>query len=425
MPASNLYPDSSSLNEAKSVQNLMLLAELDRAAGMRIRDVRLSEAMQVEYESATWRDYSRATVAWLKTVMLLNVLSCAIDYVQEPNILWLGVLMRIAFLPTVYVGLAAVWARPRPSWVKGLTLPAAVGALMIVAGVLGIVAGGAIYERYLTAGLAAAATAIVIFGVEKRWAIIAITVCLASYGGFGLCDPLVAPIISLVMTLYYGSLLACLVPARHAMNLIRLRSFMMTLRSRLQTEALSDANANLRTLACTDGLTGLSNRRAIEETMASVWTEQRHTSGAVGIILVDVDLFKHFNDSAGHQAGDLCLIAIAKAIANAMPDPTLAGRYGGEEFIAILPEATLRSVAATGEEIRASVAALRLLHPGLENSNVSVSVGVSLVVADGDIQSLQTAIRDADTALYRAKASGRNCVMTSWVSKIEQERIAI
>ncbi|HEV7439179.1 MAG TPA: diguanylate cyclase, partial [Methylobacterium sp.] len=238
------------------------------------------------------------------------------------------------------------------------------------------------------------------------------------YLGFSLTNSAVETKVPLVLTTFFAFVIGCLVPARQVMNLVLEHAFLLSLRNRLQAEELAAANEQLAILADTDGLTGLANRRAVGTRLTEDWTRQTAAKGAVGVVLIDVDHFKRFNDSAGHAAGDACLIAVAGAIRAAMPVGALAGRYGGEEFIAIVPDARPRGLVILAEGVRAAIADLRMPHPGLgEGRHVSVSIGVAIAPAEGPSTCTDALVQIADSALYDAKAAGRNRVVAAWSSR--------
>ncbi|MCK8786353.1 EAL domain-containing protein [Roseomonas sp. NAR14] len=175
--------------------------------------------------------------------------------------------------------------------------------------------------------------------------------------------------------------------------------------------ALKAAYAELATLAATDGLTGLANRRQFEAELSREWRRARREGSAIALLLIDVDHFKAVNDRYGHQTGDNCLRAVARWIDASIRRPgDLGARYGGEEFAAILPETDIAGAAATAEAIRARVEADR----GREFSSdgpVTVSIGVAVLhPAAAAHDNEMTLIRLADAALYQAKRNGRNRV---------------
>lgn len=174
--------------------------------------------------------------------------------------------------------------------------------------------------------------------------------------------------------------------------------------------ALVEVNARLDALAKTDGLTGLMNRRAFDETLAGECARSARTSAPISLLMIDVDRFKAFNDTYGHPAGDEALRAISQCLTTTLKRPAdIAARYGGEELVALLPDTTNEGAARLGEEFRVAVRDLRIRHTGSEKGCVTVSIGI----ATSDRAATKKAtdlVRHADEALYNAKASGRDRV---------------
>lgn len=168
-------------------------------------------------------------------------------------------------------------------------------------------------------------------------------------------------------------------------------------------------NRRVGEMASRDGLTGLKNRRAFDDHLQLVWQLALRDQRALGVMLIDVDFFKSFNDSLGHQAGDAALQSIANAVADTARRPLdLAARYGGEELAIILFDVTREYVAETAERVQSLVEELGIKHPGSSVSPVvTVSTGVAFVRPTAD-RSPQGAIMLADRALYAAKRAGRN-----------------
>lgn len=170
--------------------------------------------------------------------------------------------------------------------------------------------------------------------------------------------------------------------------------------------------AQLEAFARKDGLTGIANRRSFDESLEKEWRQALGENNALSLLIIDIDSFEAFNDANGHQAGDDCLRIVAAAIAeHATQEGELAARYGGEEFAVILPRTDYNRALAAGERIRCVVEALAVPHPGAEvGSVVTVSVGVATAMAasGGTIEMPHGLLQAADTALYKAKAHGRN-----------------
>lgn len=184
-----------------------------------------------------------------------------------------------------------------------------------------------------------------------------------------------------------------------------------------RTAELGAANARLLQLAREDGLTGVANRRMLDETLDEEWRRATRQRSALAMLLIDVDLFKDYNDRAGHPAGDACLRAIAASVAETCRRAgEFVARYGGEEFAVLLPGATLGDALATAEKVRAGAEAMGLPHPASTVAPVvTVSVGVGWIApgagaSGGSGGSAAGLLYAADRALYRAKQKGRNRV---------------
>jgi diguanylate cyclase (GGDEF)-like protein len=161
-----------------------------------------------------------------------------------------------------------------------------------------------------------------------------------------------------------------------------------------------------------DGLTGVYSRRYWEEQTVIEFRKARRACFPVAIIMLDVDLFKNYNDAYGHPAGDHCLTCVAKAAANAMKRPRdILARYGGEEFVALLPETNLQGAQIVAKRILKSVENLNIHHMNSDVApHVTVSVGVSCgLPSEGESQ--KKILSAADRALYTAKHRGRNQVV--------------
>jgi diguanylate cyclase (GGDEF)-like protein len=163
-------------------------------------------------------------------------------------------------------------------------------------------------------------------------------------------------------------------------------------------------------LARVDELTGVSNRRQFDETLAAEWQRLRRSGESLAIFMLDIDHFKLLNDIHGHQIGDQRLRAVARTIAGCTSRSSdLVARYGGEEFAVLLPSISLQGALETAENMRVAVEALRMEAPG-PTGVVTISVGVGFLdrVGEGEPSSLMST---ADEALYQAKHRGRNRVV--------------
>ncbi|WP_175716358.1 sensor domain-containing diguanylate cyclase [Burkholderia anthina] len=170
------------------------------------------------------------------------------------------------------------------------------------------------------------------------------------------------------------------------------------------------AESELVLLARTDGLTGLNNRRSFAEVLDREWRRARRVRSVFSLLFVDVDRFKAYNDTYGHQAGDDALAAVARCIGDNIRRPAdTAARYGGEEFVVLLPDTAETGAAQIAESIRVAIDALPLEHAGSEYGHVTASIGLASWTPEHDAQ-VEAVIKAADEALYHAKANGRNRV---------------
>jgi diguanylate cyclase (GGDEF)-like protein len=162
-------------------------------------------------------------------------------------------------------------------------------------------------------------------------------------------------------------------------------------------------------LSMRDPLTGLYNRRYLEETMGRELPRARRLGASVGVIVLDIDHFKQLNDTYGHDAGDRVLERTGDVLRAATRKGDIACRFGGEEFAIVLPGATLQVARVRAEAIRAALETMRVEMSGRPVGKLTISAGVAAMPAHAQDWSLT--LRRADRALYAAKQSGRNKVM--------------
>ena len=174
---------------------------------------------------------------------------------------------------------------------------------------------------------------------------------------------------------------------------------------------LKEANDRLERLSAIDGLTGVANRRCFDQTIQREWTRLQRTKDNLSLIMCDVDFFKLFNDTYGHQGGDDCLKSVARVLQEtARRGGDCVARYGGEEFAVIMPVTGEKSAIYIAEKIRQTVGKMAIAHSKSSVAPcVTLSLGVATVVPN-DQETPELLIKRADKALYLAKSSGRNRV---------------
>jgi len=192
--------------------------------------------------------------------------------------------------------------------------------------------------------------------------------------------------------------------------------FLLNLREQIRARALAQQNRGLRQQADIDALTGLANRRCFDATLGSEWQAALAAGEPIGLIMIDIDHFKRFNDHYGHQQGDICLRSVARRASQGIRDADLIARYGGEEFAVILPGTGVSAALRVAERVRALVSELAMPHEGISpRATVSISLGVASMIPD-DATGPNDLIEFADRHLYAAKRAGRDRVNATGIN---------
>jgi len=193
---------------------------------------------------------------------------------------------------------------------------------------------------------------------------------------------------------------------------------LMTARSALEQEVtkriwaekeLTDANLRLHDKAVRDALTGLYNRRYLEESLDREVSRAKRSGLPFGVMMMDIDHFKRCNDSFGHAAGDAALRAVGQHVLSLTRSEDILCRYGGEEFVLVMTNASARAILQRAEALRLGVQGLEVEHESRRIGPVTLSIGVAMLPDHGD--SGQAVLQAADAALYQAKRAGRNRVV--------------
>lgn len=186
----------------------------------------------------------------------------------------------------------------------------------------------------------------------------------------------------------------------------------MTMEATKREEELQSVNKKLETLSALDGLTSLANRRRFDEALLAEWSRAKRSGESIAVLMLDVDNFKWFNDRYGHQAGDDCLKQIANVLKTKNTRKTdLAARYGGEEFCVVLPQCDLAGAQIVGTQILQAIEALQIPHEDSSFGIVTISAGAAATIPTQD-NNADNLVNQADRALYKAKAAGRNQLAT-------------
>jgi diguanylate cyclase (GGDEF)-like protein len=377
--------------------------------------------LRLEFEPDLERDYDRYSAAqrvreiqfWLLFGLLLRLIGLGNDFSMGGAVADYGLVFRLGIIAPLV--LFSFWfLNPRFS---ALTHDIAATASPYLC-VIGLCLLGSIapepnaFRYFLLAGVNIVAVNLVMPLRFRHAAVFTglsvVTYVALAFSGVGGLDP--RSVLDVVLLYSVASLVSLGVIWRNDIH--DRRAFLANEQIKHQAVALTKANEELQRLLATDALTGVHNRRYLEQVLKA-WSEgATGEAQPLGVLMIDVDHFKSYNDLVGHRAGDDCLRDVARAIVDNVRDGDIVTRYGGEEFVVLVPGVSEGASAALGERIRAAVEALELPHPRGRYATVSISVGVAAGAPDGG-GALDKLITDADQALYRSKHLGRNRVTTA------------
>lgn len=197
----------------------------------------------------------------------------------------------------------------------------------------------------------------------------------------------------------------------------------ISLATQLRADEVEEKNKDLEKQAWTDGLTGIANRAAFDQKLQEIWDACCQQTKPIALIMLDVDHFKRFNDTYGHQTGDVVLKRVARCVAESVRPVDLAARYGGEEFAVIAPHADRLTAAHLCVRLRTAIEAARVHFEGKDH-RVTVSVGAVLVVAPRPPLTPARLIEEADRQLYCSKEKGRNACSMKQLASPRREPVA-
>ncbi|SOE12508.1 diguanylate cyclase (GGDEF)-like protein [Hoeflea halophila] len=388
-------------------------AEVERLLSHRTRDIRLNDELNRLFRERIWPQTAKIIRAWMIWVAILGVLTLALNMLLLPLDILKSIILPSAVLPPIALALALVWRRPRAPWLQGSLLIAGVFGILLSIALVGLNAGGEFYERHLNIMLFVAITAIIIFGIPLAWTVTIAALALSLYYVFQLTNPSLELGSALASTLFFTAGVFATVAARRNMTLLAQKSFLLELRDRHRVFELGEVNDRLESLARTDPLTGVANRRWMEEMLVRLWDKEKKSPGQVAMLMCDIDEFKKLNDHLGHAEGDRCLVQVANIIEkHVRRNLDVVARYGGEEFLVILPQLSEAEALLVAERVRESVEAASMPNPTSSVSRyVTLSIGIAVQGAGSENLSSEQLQQHADAALYRAKQSGRNRVV--------------
>jgi diguanylate cyclase (GGDEF)-like protein len=351
----------------------------------------------------------RSQVRWLVGILVVNLASSVFDSASEGDALAFALELRLMVLTPLMLAALVINLVPANAMLQNAASALASFAFIVFVAIIGQYAPEPFASRYLMSALFLLC-GVALFGALPWRETMALTT--ASLAGFaavtatGLQMPPAWENLDLVGMAIPLCFVALRMRRQRDSQLAELHR--MRLIDAERAAELGKANAMLSELSTTDALTGAFNRRYLDQ-----FVQQSLTSIAPsprqGLLMIDVDHFKLFNDHGGHAEGDRCLKLIAEALRRAMrSEDDLVIRYGGEEFLVILQGADMTETLHAAERLRRAVGELHIPHPGLGSGRtVSISIGACTVAPS---ESISDALARADELLYEAKQAGRDCV---------------
>ncbi|MCW5693169.1 MAG: diguanylate cyclase [Pseudolabrys sp.] len=391
--------------------NQISTAAIDQVLSAPHWSLRFPPALEARFERDTGAARSRYLATSGAIALSMNVLFLVADYFVLPDVFKLAILVRLGIVDLLgFTACAVVWRNPRP-WLREALDAGTI--VLAAAGFLGLYLAShsplVVHAHY-------AVVLVLIFpNIIQRLRFPYAVACSAAV--IVLCAAAVPRIHGMpaaaaffaILTLATAAILSLHANWRFEQD--ERRRYLEHLREILIGEQLAGINRELSAASVLDPLTGLGNRRRLDQFVDALWLAGRGRHGPVGFLMIDIDFFKSFNDEFGHQAGDECLKAVAALIQQQLrPGRDLGVRYGGEEFLVVLPDTDLTEAIGIAEGIRASIESRAIARPLAATGDVvTVSIGAAVVRPD-DTETSAPGIAAADAAMYAAKQHQRNCV---------------
>jgi diguanylate cyclase (GGDEF)-like protein len=402
--------------EALVEQRARWRAQIEQALASPPRWAGFTPALEARFARDTIETERRS---WCFFAILGGLLYGAFIFVDHAilyDVFAIAVILRATILMGALLVSLIVW---RTNW--PLRAYEALFAFTTIAALAGIDLLGCISTTPYRMVYSNGGLVVVVYGLlcmnARRWATsITAFVCALIAILYALNSDL-APAQQLSMLTCMASLITLCLLTAYRLEDRRRTQFLLIEQETWRREELAFSNTWLRTMSFTDGLTGVLNRRAVNDILDKRLAESARSATHLGIILMDVDDFKAYNDHYGHVQGDNCLRRIAALLRAGVRDGDLVGRFGGEEFIVILPGHDLDDCTQLAERLRAAIEMAAMEHQAARRAAKLVTCSFGVAQASHDQpESATRLLQRADAALYAAKSQGRNRVVAAPVT---------
>lgn len=387
------------------------IADVDRVIAEGFRWLRFPPSIEAKFEADIGARRSRFLLVTGAVTLVLFQLFLVRDRLLLPDVFNEAIIFRVAIItPLTLATFVVLWRNPRP-WIRESM--EAVMTVLIAAGVLYLIHSS---NSPLAAHAHYSMLLILVFpNIIQRvrfWYATAASVIVVAMYAVVIPEIRSVPdevIFGAVLTLAMTTMLSLV--TNWKLEVEERRAYLMTLREELRSQQLMNVNEELNAISMLDPLTGLANRRRLEQFVEALWAVPRTSPKPAVFMLFDIDHFKNFNDRYGHQAGDACLKMVAETLQDELRGGTdLAVRFGGEEFLVVLPDSDMTDGLQTAERVRAAIERRAIAHIASPTASVvTVSIGVAVAQPNTKV-TISEVIATADRALYSAKQHGRNCI---------------
>jgi diguanylate cyclase (GGDEF)-like protein len=385
-----------------------LLKAIDAHLARRSVLLRFGARLEQRFEADTGSRRKRHLLAaGLVTLVIYDLFLCN-DYLIRRSAVPVAAFLRLGVLtPLALLILWQLRRGLRPALREGLMTCAVFIAMTVSCAIFAFADDGhAIFDPFSFSLIVLGGN--VVFSLRFPYALAATLGSLAIMAGFlhGAAMPADLRLFALMVA---GATGVFTLAANYRLEASERRSYLLLLRETLRNSSMAQDNQALTRISYTDPLTGVANRRHFDETLARRWNEALVAGTRLGLLMIDIDHFKAYNDCHGHPAGDRCLCQVAELIRHQVrTDLDLVARLGGEEFAVLLPGTHSTAAYQAAERICDAVEAAAIAHRGVPNQEtVTVSVGVA-VIEPYETGQPADLIGMADRALYAAKRNGRN-----------------